>query len=241
MKNDLKPLFKKYETIIASSIVIIVVLFLTYFLLVPNFLKAFEIIRQQKSLLTRLENLRTKDTALAKIDSQSYKNNFSKISKIMPEAKDFVSLFNRFDVLQSQTQVTILRTDFQLGVVSTGSGKLTKAPGTDAYLVPMTFEALGDISSMQKFIVALSDLSGRLLTIDVVRVAFKSGNTIQASFDGQAYFYPLSSTIGSVEAPLPATNPKSEEILKKISQLPLLPETVVQIETTDVGKKDLFN
>ncbi len=241
MKNDLKLLFKKYETIIASSAVIIVVLFLVYFLLIPNFLKAFEIIRQQKSLLARLENLRAKDSALAKIDTQSYKNSFSKISKIMPETKDFVSLFNRFDVLQSQTQVTILRTDFQLGAVSTGSGKLTKAPGTDAYLVPMTFEALGDISSMQKFIEALFDLSGRLLTIDTVRLAFKSGNTIQASFDGQAYFYPLPATIGSVETPLPRTNPKGEEIFKMISQLPLLPETVIQIETTNVGKKDLFN
>ena len=114
---------KKYEIIGVSSLVILSVLALSYYFLLPNLRKAQEIFSQQKQLRARLTILRKKDELLSTIDSKVYQENINKLTGILPGSKDYVSLFNTFDNLQIESGVTILKTDLQLGSISTQSGK----------------------------------------------------------------------------------------------------------------------
>ena len=237
---DFLSILRKYEIIIASVVIIIVILILTYFILLPNFVAAKNISDQQNLLQKRLTALQKKDKALSELNYQYYKDNFPKLSRILPESKDFISLFDRFDVLQSKTQVIVAKTDFQLGVVSTSAADLARAPGMNAVVIPMTFEVSGNTSSIKQFIESLTDLSGRLITTDSIRLIFKEENLIQANFAGRAYFYPLPTVIGGIDAPLAKLDDKSSEVLAKIAQTSpsgMEEEKVI----LPVGKKDLFN
>ncbi|MBI3955524.1 hypothetical protein HY338_03700, partial [Candidatus Gottesmanbacteria bacterium] len=108
---------KKYEIIGVSSLVVLVVIALSYSFLLPNFRKAREIYSKQRELRTRLTILRKKAELLSSIDGKVYQDNINKLTSILPGSKDYVSLFNTFDNMQLKSGVTILRTDLQLGTI----------------------------------------------------------------------------------------------------------------------------
>lgn len=234
--SGLLVVIRHYEIIVASVVILLVIFLLSLFYLIPNFSRAQQIFSQQKGLKKNIEILKQKDTALSSLDYEQYKDIFLKLNQVLPESKDYVSLFSSFDDLEKKTGVTIVRTDFQFGVISTTSAKLTKAPGSSAYMVPVLIEVAGTISSIQKFIDSLNSLSGRLITLNDAQWNIKQNN-IRISFNGKAYFYPQPLTIGSLDTPLPKLSKDQEELIKKVALVKLAKE---EIEPVNVGKKNLF-
>lgn len=231
--------FRRYEFLIASAVVILVVFLLSFVLLLPNFNRANTIFRQQADLKQRLDNLKKKDSALVSVDYQYYKDNFGKVSLVLPESKDYVSLFSTFDALEQKFGVSVVRTDFQLGVVSTNSAKLSKAPNSAAFLLPINIEVMGKLPQLLNFIKALSDFSGRFMTLSAAQWTQKGENILLLTLSGKAYFYPLPTTLGSIDTPLPKIDKQTEEILTKIAQIQLSSDAQ-DLDKVAVGKKDLF-
>ena len=60
--------FKKYEIILASLLVIIIVIFLSIYLLLPNFDKVQQIFLQQSKVGKKLQELKKKETILVSLD-----------------------------------------------------------------------------------------------------------------------------------------------------------------------------
>ncbi|MBI4990998.1 hypothetical protein HZB96_02780 [Candidatus Gottesmanbacteria bacterium] len=238
--KDYLNFIRQYEILIASSAVVLLVFILSYVLLLPNFSRANTIFREQRTLSGRLDNLKKKDSALVALDYQYYKDNFPKISKVLPENKDYVSLFSTFDDLERKTGVSIVRTDFALGVVSTDSGRLTRSPTSLAFLLPINVEMVGGLSQLRNFIKSLNDFSGRFITIDQIQWNKKGEGIFLLSLGGKAYFYPLPSTLGSIDSPLPKIERIGENILARISQIQLVSESESDLDKITVGKKDLF-
>ena len=237
-QNNFLILIQQYEIIIASIIILLVVILLSFIFPLPNFNRAQQIYTQQKNLSEEINNLKRKDNTLASLDQQYFKDIFSKLNKILPEEKDYVTLFETFDSLEKTSGVTILRADFQFGIISTNSARLIKAPGTAAYIVPISLEIRGNYSAMQKFIESLDDFSGRIITLEDAHWSQKPDNLIQATFNGRVYFYPLPATIGSIDTPLPKIDKTQEELIKKLAQMKIT--TTEEIEKIPVGKKNLF-
>jgi len=117
---------RKYEILIASTLVIITVIILTYIFLIPNIYKATKMSNDQKSLRIRISSLKKKDNNLSSIDFTKYSNALPKVYKVLPLTKDYVSFFLRFDELQSNTGITLDSTTFQLGVISSESATINK-------------------------------------------------------------------------------------------------------------------
>lgn len=241
MKLNLEFLseIRKYEIFIASAFILLMIIILSIGLLVPNFNRAQEIYQKQKELTIRLENLRKKDNTLSGLDFNYYKDNFVKINYVLPEAKDYVSLFKTFDLLEKKEGVSIIKTDFQLGIVSTDSSKLAKTAGSPTFFIPVTIEVIGNLPSLQNFIKSLSDYTGRFISIDSFSWVKKDGDRLLLNLSGRAYFYPLPTTLGTVDSPLAKISENEEKILAKISSISVVEEEVT-IDKGDLGKKDLF-
>ncbi len=237
--KDYISYLRQYEFLLASLAVILVVLLLSLVLLLPNFNRANTIFRQQSDLKQRLDNLKKKDNTLTSLDYQYFKDNFGKVSQVLPESKDYVSLFSTFDKLEQKFGVSVVRTDFQLGVVSTNSAKLTKSPTSAAYLLPINIEVMGRLPQLLNFVKALSDFSGRFITLDQVQWTQKDEDILLFSLSGKAYFYPLPTTLGTIDSPLPKIEKQGEEILAKITKIEVASEPE-DIGKVAVGKKDLF-
>lgn len=240
MKNlDFLTLLKKYELLIAAGTVLLFVLFLSAVFLLPNFSKAQEIFSKETQLRAKLSQLTKKDKLLTSLNQEFYTKTFPKIVQVLPQSRDYLSLFSRFDTLESQTGVSILRTDFQLGVVSTSSAQRREGGGEQATAVAMNFEVIGTPAQIQKFLDSLTDLTGRFMSVEDFQITFREDSLLQANFNGRAYFSILPGAIGGVDSPLPVLDKEKETLMAKIAQnqLVIAEEEAV---TGSIGKKDLF-
>lgn len=242
MKNNpgIAALIKNNEILLVSGLVVLIVVVLTSSLLIPNFYKANQIFTQTSELRTRLGKLNIKENQLSGIDTNFFKETYPKLNVVLPGDKDYVSLFSTFDSLQEKTGVTIARTEFQFGVISTSSGSFATSPGSSANVVPMSIEVKGDKLQIKRFIESLTDLSGRIMTVENVDWNFKSRQDVNVLISGLAYFYPRPGTIGSIESPLPVIDEKQSEIHKSVSEKVVLVAEEELPSDIQTGKKDLF-
>ncbi|MBI3379230.1 hypothetical protein HY029_00580 [Candidatus Gottesmanbacteria bacterium] len=240
-KFDYLSYLHQYEILIASSGVLMIVIVLTFNMLLPNLNHANQIYAQGQDLKKKVELLTQKDSSLTSLNYQFYKDVFLKSSQILPENKDYVSLIGTFDLLEKQSGITIVRTDFQLGVVSTSSATLQRAAGTAAFMIPISVEVMGNLEGLRKFLDLVSNYNGRLMTFDEVTVNNKQSDTLDVVLSGRAFFYILPGTLGSIDSPLPKLEKSQDAILQKINLLSLPQDTVtVDLDKNSIGKKNLF-
>ncbi len=239
-KSKYISLIQQYEVLIASSVVIILVIFLVFNMLVPNLQKANQIYVQGQSLRHKVDALKQKNNLLSTLDYQYYKEIFLKSNQVLPEGKDYVSLIETFDLLEKKSAATILRTDFQLGVVSTSSANLISAVGTSAFVIPINIEILGTKEAIQKFLELVESYGGRLMVFDDMSVTTKQGEILDAVFTGRSFFYPLPTTLQAVDSPLAKLDKNQDEIIKKINKITITSETDNDIDQNSIGKKNLF-
>lgn len=238
--NKLFIIIRQYEIILASGICLVIVFILANIFLLPNFNRAQEIFREQQGSKKKIALLTSKDNFLSTLDFKFYKETYPKLAQILPEEKDYVSLFSAFDELEQKTGVIILRTDFQLGAVSTTSAKLTRHKGSLAYTVPLRVEVFGDISSLKIFFENLNRFSGRLITIESITWDIKEGGYVQAVLAGYAFFYPPPSTLASIDSSLQKIQKSQEELLRSIAQMEVVPKVEKETEKVRTGKRNLF-
>lgn len=237
--KDYIGLLQQYEMILVSCVVLATVCALSVFFLLPNIEKAQMIYTKQQDLKTRLSKLKAKDNILSEIDGEFYRDIYAKMNYVLPNSKDYVSLFSTFDLLEQKTGVRFLRTDVQLGVVSTGSATTAQhVAGSAAYMLPVGMDVMGDMASFYSLFSALTDLSGRLLTLENIQMGRNGPGVYRATLSGKAYYYPLPASLGSLDTPLEQISQERQMYLQKIAEVKIAsPQDTTRIE---VGKKNLF-
>ncbi|KKS98399.1 MAG: hypothetical protein UV73_C0002G0113 [Candidatus Gottesmanbacteria bacterium GW2011_GWA2_43_14] len=243
MKNRLKikSFILKYESVLSSFVVVLFILILTVKLLLPNFLRITTIFTERKELTTKLVQLKKKEALLTLQNRDVLAEDFARLNMIVPASKDYVLLFSTLDQLQQSTGVFVTRSDFQLGVVSTSSALLKKPVGEPSFLLPINLEVTGDIGQIEIFLRSLTNLSGRMITVNHLQLTMLDDGSVRSSIDGNAYFNPLPKTIGKIDSPLPQIKHEYRQIIERVSQNMVLdrqpPEFPSQVP---VGNDNLF-
>ena len=240
-KLQIKSLLVKYELVISSLIVCLFVAGLTLTLLLPNIQRVLIIHDDKKKLAERLTLLKKKENLLALENQLNLSENFKRLNTIVPTTKDYVLLFSTLDELQNRTGVSVTRSDFQLGVVSTSSALLKKPAGQISYQLPLNLEVVGDYVQTELFLRSLSDLSGRLITIDILHLEIQEDGSLRSSIKGNAYFNPLPKSIGKIDSALPEFTREYREIVDMVNQNLVLDEAAsANPANVELGKNDLF-
>src|SRR3990167_5340982 len=241
-KLQIRSLLVKYELAISSLIVCLFVAGLTLKLLLPNIQRVLIIHDDKKKLAERLTLLKKKENLLALENQLNLSENFKRLNAIVPTTKDYVLLFSTLDELQNRTGISVTRSDFQFGVVSTSSALLKKQADQTSYQLPLNLEVTGDYVQTELFLRSLSDLSGRLITIDTLQLKIQEDGSLRSSIKGNAYFNPLPKSIGKIDSPLPEFNQEYREIVDRVNQNLVLQEGVYDnTASVPLGKNDLFN
>ena len=240
-KLQIRSLLVKYELAISSLIVCLFVAGLTLKLLLPNIQRVLIIHDDKKKLAERLTLLKKKENLLALENQLNLSENFKRLNTIVPTTKDYVLLFSTLDELQNRTGVSVTRSDFQLGVVSTSSALLKKPAGQISYQLPLNLEVVGDYVQTELFLRSLSDLSGRLITIDILHLEIQEDGSLRSSIKGNAYFNPLPKSIGKIDSALPEFTREYREIVDMVNQNLVLDEAAsANPANVELGKNDLF-
>ena len=234
-------IIRKYETILASIFIILTVVILTLKLLVPNFSKANQIFLQYEDLANKQKRLEAKNKLLTSLDENYYRTVYVNFDGVLPKTKDYVTLFSTFDNLQSKSGVTILSTEFQLGSISTESAALKDTKKSIAYQLPMVVDAIGTEGQFKNFMTVLTDLSGRIITVESSQWKPAEGGYVQVNLKGYAYFYPQTTTIRAVDQDLPKIDSENELILSQIHSNTIVSKDInIDERSVTVGKRNLF-
>lgn len=231
---------RTYERILSSGTIIMAVLLLTYFFLLPTLNQARNIIVEQQTTQPRLQLLSQKESQLSQLDVAVYRSALERMQLVIPQSKDFVSLFSTFDALEVKTGVSIRGTDFQLGIVSTRSAQLVRSPKTGAYSIPLHLVVEAQRDQLLQFLEHMSDLTGRFITIDSLQWGIGENDSVKAQLSGQAYFLPIAETIGGLDAPIPSFSPSQTDLFTTISALPAPVSAGDASSSVPTGKTNLF-
>ncbi|MBI3954905.1 hypothetical protein HY338_00545 [Candidatus Gottesmanbacteria bacterium] len=101
-------------------------------------------------------------------------------------------------------------------------------------------DIIGDIDQVNTFINSLTDLSGRMITMNKISWGTSEEGLYTVSLEGNSYFYPLPSKIGGIDSPLAETNDKHQKILDKVASIPFQVEDENK-DSLPMGKQNLFN
>lgn len=228
---------RRYERIIASCVVLAAIVVLTVLFLLPNIGKANEIISEREALQKRVASLQKKQSALKTIDIETYKSTYKKLQQVLPERKEFISLFSALDTLEGITGVSILRTDFLASEATTSA---SKASGSLAYTMPLEFEIVGERSQMEKFFEAVTSLSTRLIAIDEMQLQYVDATLVKAQIRATAFYYTPPSKIGSVDAQLPVISGDSDALIKQLATISFQESPLEVEDDITQGKKNVF-
>lgn len=245
MKNINKYLeiLHQYEILIVSGFVIFIIIILSGIFLIPNIAKVQEYTVKKTELEKKLTNLKRKDSILSNLDNQFYKDVYEKLNLILPPQKDYISLFTTLDAAGKKSGVLVTKADVTLGEISTMSARLQKAPGSMAYIIPITIQAEGDLASIQNFLQDINGQSSRIMTFDWIKweKALSGKSIYQVTLDGQAYYYIPPKAIGSVDAPIPSLEKTTDELLTAIANAKTEPSLDLFGGKIPLGKKNLFD
>lgn len=243
MNKQLKqylPLIKKYEFILSSLLVLVFTSVLAVKLLYPNFLKVNEIYVNKSELKAKLLRLSQKENKLNNLNLNILKTNFIKLNNVIPSQKDYVLLFETLDRLEGTTGVSITRTDFQLGTISTTSAKLKKEAVNGVFKLPVTIEAVGNYDSMILFLTYLSNLTGRLITVDKIQLELSDIVLAQMHISGTAYYNPFPSDIGKVDTALKDLSSDLQVLYQQVIDNQPDISLTEEPEVVPLGSQDLF-
>lgn len=228
---------KKYEILVASSLVLLAVIALAFFTLPPMVMKTYQIISDGNKLRSRYNNLKSKNNTLSNMDTSYYRKIYAVLNAIIPESKDYVSLFNEFENLENKTGVVVYKTDFQLGIISTSSAKLRR-DSSGAYEIPVVMSIKGSTDSIEQFLAALHNLDNRLITVE--NISWSKKDTITANITGITYYSPALSRLSGIDTPLTEPQASVKKLLAALYDINLPQEDLKPIEQPNVGKTNLF-
>jgi Tfp pilus assembly protein PilO len=239
--NNILIIIKRYEIILISSIVIFTLLILTFTIALPNYLKSQEIYTNSKALEKQLSILKEKDKILSSIDETTYKENLNKLTKIITQTQDYISLFSRLDNLQANSGVIILKSDFELGVIATSTAMKKSIPEGVLAELPLSVHIQGTNDSILTFFQDINNFSGRLFAINDIswnKPLDSEGYNVVLNMN--AYYYQLPTINLNMSASLPKLTQEEELILSKIKENIQLNQAEIE-ENINSGKKNLFN
>ena len=87
----------------------------------------------------------------------------------------------------------------------------------------------------------LTDLSGRIITVESSQWKPAEGGYVQVNLKGYAYFYPQTTTIRSVDQELPKIDSENELILSQIHLNTIVSQDIsIDERSVTVGKRNIF-
>lgn len=186
MNQHVLNIIKKYQWAVGGAMVLMVVLWLTYSLLVPNISKYEAIKSSNTSRQKKMADMLGQISKFETLNTQQYERDLVNIIRVLPSEKDFLSAFDRVDQLQRSSGVTIDSLTIDLGSVSTVSAA-KKADQYGSYLA-LSLSVRGTSEQLKTFLSKTNDFSGRIIIVSNIKSGIKNSGDIQSHLEAKMYF-----------------------------------------------------
>ncbi len=238
--------FRQYQHIIISGVVLIFCLIGVIFGVVPATLKVKEMTDTMALLREESTSLTNKLRTLERFDEFTLQKQLTDILSAVPSDRSFPTLFQTVEGVAAQTGVGIKSMDINSGT-SLASGSASKISAAEKKIgtrtVPFTVTVEGPLNALEQFI-SLSPNVRRLLRIKTFSITIpKDQSAVTTSFDMDAFYEPLPTSLGTTKAILPTLTDADVQVITKLAGFPLITSETAELPPPVVGrvKEDPFS
>jgi Tfp pilus assembly protein PilO len=241
-----RKFIKKYQQIIISVAILLVCIGSIIFGIIPAIGKLLALWETNATLTTKNQALRLKASVLASLDEETQRQNLNALIAAVPPDKSLPSIFSTIDGLSVNTGVAV--TDFIL----TGAGSLAtesarKQSGEEqklgSNLLPFSVSIIGSYEQIRNFLESAVAVR-RFFRVRQFELSFTGSSDLTATLGMDAYYASLPTHLGQIEQRLDLLTLKEEEVIAKVSTLPLLAQEVVisaaELSSQPAGKDNPF-
>lgn len=237
--NAIPKTLRPYQNLIMSGGIILFCVVGILFAAVPSLVKVKEMIQTTVTLRQEIQALSAKQAILQNLDELSLREQLVNALSAVPAERSFPTLFETVEGVAAQTNVAI-KTMSLAGGTTLATPSAAKISATEKKLgtrtVPFTVTVQGGMRDLEMFITRAPGVR-RLLRIKTFSITFpKDVSPITVSVDMDAFYEPLPTSIGKTGAALPTLTASDEEIITRLSQLPLITSQATEAPPPHVGK-----
>jgi Tfp pilus assembly protein PilO len=243
---SLKKFIKTYQQIITSVVILLICAGSIIFGIVPAVRKLIDMRETNALLTTKNQGLRLKASVLASLDEEVQKINLNSLIAAVPPDKSLPSIFSTIDGLSANTGVSV--SNFVLmsaGSLATESAR--KQSGEEqklgSNLLPFSVSIKGSYQQIRNFLESAVAVR-RFFRVRQFDLTFTGPAVLTATLGMDAYYAPFPTQLGLIEQRLDLLTPKEEEVIGKVSTLPLLAQEVVisaaELSSQPTGKENPF-
>lgn len=225
---EIRKLFRQYQGLIISVLILIGVGAGVVFGLIPAVGKVMSIRSESQEISEYVMKLGEKVSILEAIDESTYQRLLTELSLAVPPDKSFTSLFATIDGLSAMTGVSVL--DVVLtrpGALATDSARRQSAEEqkVGSNLLPFTITIAGSYLQIRDFLERAVNVR-RFFRVHNFDIALINESTITVKLGLDAFFAPLPNNLGSVEQPITPLSSTDEQVIALVTSLPVVGQDI---------------
>jgi len=244
--STIQSTLRQYQNLVISGVIILFCVVGILFAAVPSIAKIQEMVQTTVTLSGEIRTLSEKQSALQNLDEISLREQLANALSAVPAERSFPTLFETVEGVAAQTNVAIKSMNLA-GGTTLATPSASKISATEKKIgtrtVPFTITVEGGMSALENFITLTPNVR-RLLRIKTFSITFpKDISPITISVDMDAFYEPLPTSVGKTKAILPTLTAADEEVITKLSQLPLVTTQTTEAPPPLIGrvKSDPFS
>lgn len=240
MKSNAGRQFRQYQGAIFSAVILVFCTLALFLGIIPAVQRIQEMFLALQTANDENAVLDQKLSVLNSLDEFVLREKLNQILSAVPSERSFPSLFETIEGVARETNVSIADMSISSGT-TLATPSASKATATEKKIgtrtVPFSVTVEGELSALQAFISRTPEVR-RLLRIKVFSMSFSDDvarTSISVDMDG--FYEPLPTNLGSAKATLPTISDADEELIGKISALPLMTQEHAELPPPVVGKQ----
>lgn len=230
---------RTYQHMIISGGIILFCLFAAIFALVPALGTVQNIISELRTIADEADSLQKKLNTLNTLDEDTLRNQLTQVLSAVPAERSFPTIFETVEGVAAQTGVSVINMSLA-GGATLATPSTAQVSAADKKLgtrtIPFSVSINGSLAAVQEFIARIPKVR-RLFRIRVFSISFpKDARPLTVSIDMDAFYEPLPTTLGTAKVVLPTLTAADEEVVSKLTELPLATQESGAMPPPLIGK-----
>ncbi|MBI4066661.1 type 4a pilus biogenesis protein PilO [Candidatus Gottesmanbacteria bacterium] len=244
MMRIFRRILRLYQGFIVSGVILLFGTLGVIFAVVPGVQATIALYERLGVLEKEHEALSTKLSFLTSMQEDNLRDQLAMLLSVVPQDKSVPSIFTTLEGLAQQSGVSIGEINLTSpGSLATGSAvsQMTSGKKIGASTLPFLLSATGVYDQIRSFVSSINQVK-RLFDVTSFEFSIGSAGVTRVSLSLSAFYQPLPTKVGSVEAPLSSLTPKEEDVLAKLIKYPDFSASAFQPLTpvSIGGKRDPF-
>lgn len=239
-----RRILRLYQGFIVSGVIFLFGTFGVIFAVIPGVQATIALYERLSTLEKEYGSLSTKLSFLKSLQEENLRDQLVMLVSAIPQDKSVPSIFSTLEGLAQQSGVSIGEINLTSpGSLATGSAgrQMTSGKKIGASTLPFSLGATGTYDQIRSFVSSVNQVK-RLFDVTSFEFSIGSEGVTRVSLSFLAFYQPLPTKVGSVEAPLTSLTPREEEVLAKLIKYPDFSSSVFQALTpvSIGGRRDPF-